>query len=78
MCWWMREGKKGIIGGWTLLGVGWDSPFILNRLPLITLLRILRYVIDAGSNYNNGRWAVGDEPLYYVVSPKDIVIAKPR
>ncbi|KNA17401.1 hypothetical protein SOVF_080170 [Spinacia oleracea] len=31
-----------------------------------------------GSNYSNGRWAAGDEPLYYVVSPKDIVIAKPR
>ncbi|CAO2813254.1 unnamed protein product [Amaranthus hypochondriacus] len=32
----------------------------------------------SGSNFNNGRWAAGDEPLYYVVSPKDIVIAKPR
>ncbi|KAK9689968.1 hypothetical protein RND81_09G094900 [Saponaria officinalis] len=32
----------------------------------------------SGSSYINGRWAAGDEPLYYVVSPKDIVIAKPR
>ncbi|XP_057247651.1 vacuolar protein sorting-associated protein 41 homolog isoform X2 [Beta vulgaris subsp. vulgaris] len=32
----------------------------------------------SGNNYSNGRWAAGDEPLYYVVSPKDIVIAKPR
>ncbi|KAJ8432343.1 hypothetical protein Cgig2_021113 [Carnegiea gigantea] len=32
----------------------------------------------SGSSYVNGRWAAGDEPLYYVVSPKDIVIAKPR
>lgn len=32
----------------------------------------------SGSSYVNGRWTAGDEPLYYVVSPKDIVIAKPR
>ncbi|KAJ9554711.1 hypothetical protein OSB04_009325 [Centaurea solstitialis] len=31
-----------------------------------------------GSSYAGGQWAAGDEPLYYVVSPKDVVIAKPR
>ena len=24
------------------------------------------------------QWIVGDEPLYYIVSPKDVIIAKPR
>ena len=38
----------------------------------------VRIIVYAGSSYVNGRWAAGDEPLYYVVSPKDIVIAKPR
>nr|GEU46400.1 vacuolar protein sorting-associated protein 41 homolog [Tanacetum cinerariifolium] len=28
--------------------------------------------------FTGGQWAVGDEPLYYVVSSKDVVIAKPR
>ncbi|KAH9618528.1 hypothetical protein KSS87_018147 [Heliosperma pusillum] len=32
----------------------------------------------SGGSFINGRWTAGDEPLYYVVSPKDIVIAKPR
>lgn len=31
-----------------------------------------------GSSYAGGQWAAGDEPLYYIVSPKDVVIAKPR
>ncbi|KAJ3692977.1 hypothetical protein LUZ60_012072 [Juncus effusus] len=31
-----------------------------------------------GSSYAGGQWAAGDEPLYYIVSPKDIVIARPR
>ncbi|XP_078150980.1 vacuolar protein sorting 41 [Carex rostrata] len=31
-----------------------------------------------GSSYAGGQWAEGDEPLYYIVSPKDIVIARPR
>lgn len=34
--------------------------------------------LDVGSSYAGGQWAAGDEPLYYVVSPKDVVIAKPR
>lgn len=34
--------------------------------------------MKAGSSYAGGQWAAGDEPLYYVVSPKDVVIAKPR
>ncbi|XP_060169690.1 vacuolar protein sorting-associated protein 41 homolog isoform X1 [Lycium barbarum] len=32
----------------------------------------------SGSSYAGGQWAAGDEPLYYVVSPKDVIIAKPR
>ncbi|KAL9272324.1 Vacuolar protein sorting-associated protein 41-like protein [Drosera capensis] len=32
----------------------------------------------SGSSYGGGQWAAGDEPLYYIVSPKDVVIAKPR
>ncbi|KAF3455143.1 hypothetical protein FNV43_RR05591 [Rhamnella rubrinervis] len=32
----------------------------------------------SGSSYAGGQWAEGDEPLYYIVSPKDAVIAKPR
>ncbi|GMP88029.1 hypothetical protein CsSME_00040167 [Camellia sinensis var. sinensis] len=28
--------------------------------------------------FSGGQWAAGDEPLYYIVSPKDVVIAKPR
>lgn len=34
--------------------------------------------MDLGSSYAGGQWAAGDEPLYYIVSPKDVVIAKPR
>ncbi|XP_043700552.1 vacuolar protein sorting-associated protein 41 homolog [Telopea speciosissima] len=32
----------------------------------------------SGCSYAGGQWAAGDEPLYYIVSPKDVVIAKPR
>ncbi|XP_044504927.1 vacuolar protein sorting-associated protein 41 homolog [Mangifera indica] len=32
----------------------------------------------SGSSYAGGQWAAGYEPLFYVVSPKDVVIAKPR
>ncbi|XP_025640200.1 vacuolar protein sorting-associated protein 41 homolog [Arachis hypogaea] len=32
----------------------------------------------SGSSNAGGQWAAGDEPLYYIVSPKDVVIAKPR
>ncbi|KAG6384409.1 hypothetical protein SASPL_155776 [Salvia splendens] len=31
----------------------------------------------SGSSYSGGQWAAGNEPLYYIVSPKDVVIAKP-
>lgn len=31
-----------------------------------------------GSSYTGGQWAAGDEPFYYIVSPKDVIIAKPR
>ena len=34
--------------------------------------------MNTGSSYAGGQWAAGDEPLYYIVSPKDVVIAKPR
>ncbi|KAG0477738.1 hypothetical protein HPP92_012457 [Vanilla planifolia] len=32
----------------------------------------------SGSSYAGGQWAAGDEPLYYIVSPKDVVIVRPR
>lgn len=32
----------------------------------------------SGSSYAGGQWAAGDEPFYYIVSPKDVVVAKPR
>ncbi|CAL5356300.1 unnamed protein product [Camellia sinensis] len=32
----------------------------------------------SGSSYAGGQWAASDEPLYYIISPKDVVIAKPR
>nr|GEX23732.1 vacuolar protein sorting-associated protein 41 homolog [Tanacetum cinerariifolium] len=38
----------------------------------------LAHVPFTGSSYAGGQWAAGDEPLYYVVSPKDVVIGKPR
>ncbi|XP_062171764.1 vacuolar protein sorting-associated protein 41 homolog [Alnus glutinosa] len=38
----------------------------------------LAYAPFSGSSYAGGQWAAGDEPLYYIVSPKDVVIAKPR
>lgn len=41
-------------------------------------LELIVYALDAGSSYAGGQWAAGDEPLYYIVSPKDVVIAKPR
>ncbi|KAI3835462.1 hypothetical protein MKX03_034552 [Papaver bracteatum] len=31
-----------------------------------------------GHSYVGGQWAVGDALMYYVMSPKDVVIAKPR
>lgn len=34
--------------------------------------------VNIGSSYAGGQWAAGVEPLYYIVSPKDVVIAKPR
>ncbi|CAL5426427.1 unnamed protein product [Camellia sinensis] len=32
----------------------------------------------AHAPFSGSQWAAGDEPLYYIVSPKDVVIAKPR
>lgn len=42
------------------------------------MLELTTYALDAGSSYSGGQWAAGSEPLYYIVSPKDVVIAKPR
>ncbi|KAK1320882.1 hypothetical protein QJS10_CPA03g02564 [Acorus calamus] len=39
---------------------------------------VLAHAPFTGSSYAGGQWAAGDEPLYYVVSPKDVVIARPR
>ncbi|KQJ85257.1 vacuolar protein sorting-associated protein 41 homolog [Brachypodium distachyon] len=39
---------------------------------------ILAHAPFSGSSNAGGQWAAGDEPLYYIVSPKDIVVAKPR
>ncbi|KAG6629735.1 vacuolar protein sorting-associated protein 41 homolog isoform X2 [Carya illinoinensis] len=39
---------------------------------------LLAHAPFSGSSYAGGHWTAGDEPLYYVVSPKDVVIAKPR
>lgn len=36
------------------------------------------FYVTLGSSYTGGQWAAGDEPQYYIVSPKDVVIAKPR
>ncbi|KAH7276323.1 hypothetical protein KP509_39G002800 [Ceratopteris richardii] len=32
----------------------------------------------SGSSSAGGQWTDGDEPLYFIVSPKDVVIARPR
>ncbi|XP_074350636.1 vacuolar protein sorting-associated protein 41 homolog isoform X2 [Apium graveolens] len=39
---------------------------------------ILAHAPFSGSSYTGGQWTAGDEPFYYIVSPKDIIIAKPR
>lgn len=39
---------------------------------------LLLVLTNIGSSYAGGQWAAGDEPLYYIVSPKDVVIARPR
>ncbi|KAK1303126.1 hypothetical protein QJS10_CPB11g02298 [Acorus calamus] len=39
---------------------------------------MLAHAPFSGSSYAGGQWAAGDEPLYYIVSPKDVVIARPR
>ncbi|XP_062184439.1 vacuolar protein sorting-associated protein 41 homolog isoform X1 [Phragmites australis] len=39
---------------------------------------VLAHVPFSGSSNAGGQWAAGDEPLYYIVSPKDVVVAKPR
>lgn len=39
---------------------------------------VILFCANVGSSYAGGQWAAGDEPLYYIVSPKDVVIAKPR
>ncbi|KAL2623253.1 hypothetical protein R1flu_003458 [Riccia fluitans] len=39
---------------------------------------LLGHTPYSGSCNSEGQWPAGDEPLYYVVSPKDVVIARPR
>ncbi|XP_019709852.1 vacuolar protein sorting-associated protein 41 homolog isoform X4 [Elaeis guineensis] len=39
---------------------------------------VLVHAPFTGSSYAGGQWAAGDEPLYYIVSPKDVVVARPR
>ncbi|KAL3690864.1 hypothetical protein R1sor_004515 [Riccia sorocarpa] len=39
---------------------------------------VLGHTPYTGSCNSEGQWPPGDEPLYYVVSPKDVVIARPR
>lgn len=39
---------------------------------------VLAHAPFQGSSSAGGQWAAGDEPLYYIVSPKDVVIARPR
>eukprot|EP01018_Ginkgo_biloba_P020522 Gb_33564 [translate_table: standard] len=39
---------------------------------------VLAHAPFSGSSSAGGQWAAGDEPLYYIVSPKDVVIARPR
>ncbi|GBG66483.1 hypothetical protein CBR_g63066 [Chara braunii] len=38
----------------------------------------LAYVPSSGGSTAGGRWAAGDEPFYYVLSLKDVILAKPR
>ncbi|BBN13098.1 vacuolar protein sorting-associated protein 41 [Marchantia polymorpha subsp. ruderalis] len=39
---------------------------------------VLAHAPLSGSSNAGGQWAAGDDPLYYIVAPKDIVIASPR
>lgn len=39
---------------------------------------VLAHAPFSGSSSAGGQWTAGDEPLYYIVSPKDVVIARPR
>ncbi|KAI5078208.1 hypothetical protein GOP47_0005879 [Adiantum capillus-veneris] len=39
---------------------------------------VLAHAPFSGSSSAGGQWTDGDEPLYYIVSPKDVVIARPR
>ncbi|CAM6096608.1 unnamed protein product [Calypogeia fissa] len=39
---------------------------------------VLAYAPFSGSSSAGGQWAEGFEPLYYIVSPKDVVIGRPR
>eukprot|EP00249_Psilotum_nudum_P017659 c26429_g1_i1 orf=295-3261(+) len=39
---------------------------------------VLAHAPFSGSSCAGGQWAAGDEPLYFIVSPKDVVVARPR
>jgi len=55
----------------------WPSLFFEASDAHYNSLGLLVYLY-VGSSYAGGQWAEGDEPLYYIVSPKDVVIARPR
>lgn len=53
--------------------------FMVYVDPIINIkIVVILFCVNVGSSYAGGQWAAGDEPLYYIVSPKDVVIAKPR
>ncbi|KAK6144309.1 hypothetical protein DH2020_021129 [Rehmannia glutinosa] len=55
-----------------------DSLVVLAYIPWKKTERRTSVVLFLHASYAGGQWAAGDEPLYYIVSPKDVVIAKPR
>ncbi len=59
-----------------LLNVQFASFCSMEALK-ITIAGIWVFAVP-GSSIAGGQWAAGDEPLYYIVSPKDVVVAKPR
>uniref|UniRef100_A0A162A733 Vacuolar protein sorting-associated protein 41 homolog n=1 Tax=Daucus carota subsp. sativus TaxID=79200 RepID=A0A162A733_DAUCS len=55
------------------------SYYISGIAPFGENLVVLAYIPEEdGNSYTGGQWAAGDEPFYYIVSPKDVIIAKPR
>jgi len=73
-----------LLGIWTVCAVHFPNVHHNNRWFPTCMFCVWKVCItnvfhsNVGSSYAGGQWAAGDEPLYYVVSPKDVVIAKPR